>query len=704
MFTVAAPSDPGEPDKRKPGSPAYERHKRQAADLQRKKSASARDIAGDFPKVVNSRRRQKALDDFEYFCRIYFPEIFYLPFSPDHKRVIKKTQRVVEEGGLFAEAMPRGSGKTTICEAACLWAALKGLHFFIMLIGATANAATESLLKLRVQLETNDTLLEDFPEVCYPIRRLEGISQRRLLWNGERIRITITDTRLVLPSLPANPAASCCIMVAGLTGRIRGKKFTRPDGKDVRPSLVLVDDPSTDESAGSPKQNADREKLINGAVLGLAGPGRTIAALMPCTVIEPNDLADRILDRDKNPQWQGERLKFVYKFPESLDAEKHWQEYANIYRRCRKDGHSIREATKYYRKNRKAMDDGAELAWPQRFNQDEISALQHAWNIRINRGDAAFFSEYQNEPLRPQVVANILPSADKIAARFDHRKEGMVPQWASHLTAFVDVHDELLYWAVCGFSDSFKGAVIQYGTWPEQTTEYFSLATAKQTLSLKYPTAGLEAKFTAALNALYDELLKRDWPRENSPPLKLSRAMTDANYGNSRDTVYEVIRRRNAGMLLLPSHGYGIGPAKQPISEWKGKDGDRRGENWQITTGGRGQIHVNFDSNAWKSFLFQRLIVPAGDPGSFVLYGDNAYRHRLLSDHLTAETFDRVTSQNTGRTVDMFSLKQSRPDNHWLDCMVGCFVAASIDGCSLEIPGLQKIVPPKRFGGMKFTF
>ncbi len=42
----------------------------------------------------------------------------------DHLKVIGKIERAVRTGGLFAMAMPRGSGKTVGCQTAVLWAAL----------------------------------------------------------------------------------------------------------------------------------------------------------------------------------------------------------------------------------------------------------------------------------------------------------------------------------------------------------------------------------------------------------------------------------------------------------------------------------------------------------------------------------------------------------------------------------------------------
>ena len=57
--------------------------------------------------------------------------------------------------------------------------------------------------------------------------------------------------------------------------------------------LQLADDIQTDDSAISPIECAKRERVMAGAVLGLAGPGRKIAGFFPCTVIRKGDAADR---------------------------------------------------------------------------------------------------------------------------------------------------------------------------------------------------------------------------------------------------------------------------------------------------------------------------------------------------------------------------------------------------------------------------
>ena len=87
-----------------------------------------------------------------------------MAWSPDHLKVIAKIEQAVLDGGLFAMAMPRGSGKTTICECACIWAVLYGHREFVCLIGSDEGHASDMLDSIKTELEANDLLLEDFEE------------------------------------------------------------------------------------------------------------------------------------------------------------------------------------------------------------------------------------------------------------------------------------------------------------------------------------------------------------------------------------------------------------------------------------------------------------------------------------------------------------------------------------------------------------
>ena len=403
---------------------------------------------------------------------------------------------------------------------------------------------------------------------------------------------------------------------------------------------------------------------------------------MACTVIRPGDMADNMLDRDKHPEWQGERTKMVYSFPTN---EKMWARYAELRSdSLRNDGNGS-EATEYYRKHQKAMDKGAKVAWQQRYNEDELSAIQHAMNLRL-RDEAAFFAEYQNEPI-VEAEGDEMLTADQIAAKLNSYRQGVIPINCSHLTMFIDVQQKLLFWMICAWEDNFTGYVVDYGTWPDQKRVHFTLRDARRTLARAKAGAGLEGQIYAGLEALASERLPRAYRREDGAEMRIDRCLIDANWGQSTDVVYQFCRQSPFAGVFLPSHGKYVGASSTAFSDYKRKRGDRVGLHWRIpSTIGRRQVrHVLIDTNYWKSFVHARLAVAMGDPGCLSLFGRDEKAHRMLADHLTAEYSVRV--EGRGRTVDEWKLKASRPDNHWLDGLVGCAAAASMQGATLAGTG-----------------
>jgi len=403
---------------------AYEAMKARAADRNAELARAGQEI-GELPAVVDPQRKAKASSDFRFFCETYYSGIFYLPWSRDHHRVIEKIERAVLNGGLFAMAMPRGSGKTVLCQTACVWAALVGATPYVCLIAASADRAKQLLETIKTWLETNPLLNDDFPEVTHPIRSLERITNRQKgqRYRGEPTRIEWAADKIVLPTIAGSRAGGVVISCSGMKGSdIRGQNHARADGQVVRPQLVMVDDPQTTESAWSPSQSQRREAILAGDVLGMAGPGKKIAGLLCATVIRPADMADNILDRQKHPEWQGERTKLVYSFPTN---EKLWVRYAELRADSLRNDGDGHEATEFYRQNKEAMDAGAVVAWSERHNDDELSAIQHAMNLKL-RDEAAFFAEYQNEPLVEEEAAGML-TADEMAAKTNGHRRGEVP-------------------------------------------------------------------------------------------------------------------------------------------------------------------------------------------------------------------------------------------------------------------------------------
>lgn len=688
------------------GQSGYEQYRDQQARISRERAAQGKDI-GPLPGVVNPKRRSRAAKNLKTFCSTYLGERFFLRWSKDHLSALAKLQKCGLKGGLFAFAMPRGSGKTALCEATAIWALLYGHRRFVMLVGATETAAEEMLESIQTTLETNDLLAEDFPEVCQPIRSLEGISNRA---NGQtcrekeddppgpRTRIVWTNKEIVFPTIKDSVASGAILRVAGLTGRLRGQTATTADGKKVRPDFVLADDPQTDESASSPVQNATRERLVNGAILRLAGPKSKIAVVMPMTVIAPGDLADRYLDRDRYPQWQGERSKMLVSWPANKEL---WETYAQLRKDGMSEGGDQEAATKFYRANRAAMDEGAEVSWPDRYLPGQASAIEHAMCRWIDNR-AAFMAEDQNEPME-EALLGALPDLDPdaVANKLNRLPRGTVPREATRLVCGIDVQPAVLYWLVAAWREDYGGAIVDYGAWPRQNRSYFASADARPSLADQYPGLAEGAAIYAGLADLVGQLAERAWPREGvAEAARLERIVIDANYagpgGTCMDAVYQFCRQSAHRDRLLPSHGKGIGARNLPIAEWPKKEGQRKGRDWVLTAPGVGRgRHVNIDTNSWKSFVAERLRTEPGAPACLWLPGDRPHDHQLLADHICAE--HRVQTEGRGRVLEEWVDRPDRRENHWWDCLVLCAVAASIQGLAWSPTGAApKQTPPRR--------
>lgn len=674
----------------------YNGFREQQAEISRKASAARREI-GPIPDLADVRRRARCRESLRLFCTTYNPEAFTLPFSPDQLREIERIEEAVRHGALYAFAEPRGNGKTTRVRMAALWAFSYGFSRYVFVIGANDDKATDTLAAIKIFVRFLPVYAADFPEISHPAQCLAGIANRASgqTCDGRPSMIEWAADRLVLPTVPPPknwpkkwplradgmvPTSGAVVGVSGLTGEgIRGSLKTLTTGEQVRPDLVLIDDPQTHESARSKIQNQTREQLISADVLGMAGPGKAIAAVMPCTVIARGDFIDRILDRAKHPLWRGERTRLLKSMPANLAA---WEDYFEVYRRCAlKEPPDFEEANQYYLARRAVLDEGAEAGWGHRKLDWEVSAVQHAMHLYC-RDRRAFLAEYQNDP-EPDDLAGAVEELDAaaIAGKVNRCPRGVVPAEFTRLTAAVDVGKTVLWWCVTGWAEGFAaGSVIDRGVYPPQGRDYFAAADARPGLPDLPELARHDetARVYAGLRAVTDPLLTRRFPRAAGGDLQVDLCLVDAGW--QTDTVHQFCRESPHAARLLPSRGYYIGASARPMAEWMKKPGERAGWNWRVgpaTGGARGRTCL-FDPNQWKSFVAERLLTPPGGKGCLALFGGDPAAHRLFADHLTAEY--RVETEGRGRKLHEWKLRPDRPDNHWWDTLVGCAVAASVLG------------------------
>jgi len=625
------------------------------------------------------------------WLRAFMPESFPLEFSPDHIEMLTLMQETIEHGGMYALAMPRGMGKTTSSLGAAAWAVLEGHIKYLVLVGADSKSAGEMLDFIKTQLLHNERLQKAYAPVTGWMevtqdedgdsefnhtgylsqgegQALRYKSQLRPDGRKPHVEWSKSPPKIVLPWLPKSTqeahGVKCCgavIEARGLTGGLRGMKHCLPDGTVVRPDMVIADDPQTRESAASLTQTKTRMEIMRGDLMGLAGPNKAIRVVVPCTVISEGDLADQLLDRTECPEFRGIKKQLIYKWPDEQDGL--WQQYAEIYKRCKREGKTTAEATEFYAANRKAMDAGAEVAWDERKEPRQLSALQYAQDKLLTMGEQAFYAEMQNDPRASQPTIYEL-SADKVSKQLNG-----LPQYElgpeSHFGAvMVDINMYGLHWVAVGTASDFCGTIAGWGKFPSGNKRLF------------YPDRrdGVteEQAVWQGLSELVDALIACPWTRKGER-VHLDAVTIDCGY--QMDTVFRFCKhklREGVPFKLIPSRGNASKSYRQ--SRVVG----RPGTGYHVTEfSGRGRVLVH-NADFWRMQSQKMFLLPPGAPGSLSIYGRDHVKQRELADQITAE---RLVEYYRGSTQDLYSW--SKPPgrrNDLLDALVGAVVACHFMG------------------------
>ncbi|MCL2304640.1 MAG: phage terminase large subunit family protein [Planctomycetaceae bacterium] len=653
----------------------YEKQKESSRNRVRKISRLGREI-GPIPARRNPQAVMRSATDLEFFLKTYFPEKFYRPFGKPHLELITQLERIIRVGGRVACALPRGIGKSTTLLGAANWALNFGYRNCVVFIAKKQEEAIKGIEFFKAAYGLNQHLFADFPEICYPINMIEesghltrgqtlGGHRTRILWNQDSLRLpTVSDGHRLTPS------SGSWIVTGSINSIPRGTRYEGAEGDTLRPDLVLLDDPQDDNIARSPQRVAKVVRDIEGAIKGLAKAGQRIAMAMACTVIQPGDVADTFLDRTKKPKWYGIRYKLLESFPKRMDL---WGKYSDLW------NEDEEEATEFYREHRQEMDEGAEVNFKGVFDsKSEISELQYAMNLYFENPET-FFAEYQNEPYQDS-VGDLVVSAMQIRSRVNGRARGIVPNTAEKLTAFIDVHSDIHYWAVAAWDKHLTGWIIDYGTFPKQSSSYFRKNDdGNVTLRRLYPGVGVDEAMRQGARELMSHLIDREFERENGESVGIDKILVDTGFKWS--VIEDAMRMLTPAELRLVHEyrGRGFRAVNKPISEFRRMPGLTIGWHWLYKKMNKRSFYTfEVDTNYGKTEVHSGFVVNVGDKGSISLWGNKPEEHRMFADHCAAEAATLVKAN--GREIYEFFEKPHRPDNHFFDCIVGCRFAASIEG------------------------
>jgi len=638
----------------------------------------------DYWQDVDYKAVKKGEQDFEFFCKHYLSHLFYLPWADCHYATINRLTDAVLHGKSKAIALPRGYGKTTLCRAATIWAALYGHHKFIYFMGADKDGALDNLSAMQAQLLNKDNLplQVDFWELLWPVLCSEGEPRacRGQKYQGKPTGIEWSTEQIRMPHNPHHEwgGNGSIIKVSGILGSFLGANETDHLGRQIRPSLVVVDDPQTPLSARSASQTQRRIKVITSSVRGMKDVTKSLSIVIPCTVINPGDLSDQLTNRKTHPEFDGIKTAMVEEFPET----KKWEQYGKLYKK--QIAQQGKPATEYYLEHRKDMDAGAKVSWEHGYDPDEAeSTLEYAMQFKFSNPDF-FWAECQNDPLPDDDHVGDFDACepDEVMSKINNRPRYEVPERCETLTAYVDVHDELLFYVVCAWQDDFTGFVVDYGTWPQQGNNYFTLQNARKTMSDIYDSSTKEGRIYSGLVDVFSDIIERDWIRADGEPMHIDVLAPDQRY--KTDYVMRACKEHPHKDRLQPAFGQYIGARHKPIDQYErgGRNrGDRIGTGWILKRRmpDNPMRSLLIDSNRWKTFVHERIKLDVGEPGGITLFGDNEQRHRLFGEHVAAEYGVRTEGQGR-ELIEWKTGPGGNVQNHWFDCLTGCACLASFCG------------------------
>jgi hypothetical protein len=309
--------------------------------------------------------------------------------------IIEDMQRTVSSGEQFQIMMPRGFGKTSFVKGVTAWALAFGVCRFVEVVGANAVKARAMLRDIWRLFCRSPKIAEDFPEIAEPLALLEGKFQRApsVRVGGKPTDIRMSADEMRLPTVEGFPSSGALLIAVGFKAASRGAVFG-----ETRPDLIIFDDIQDSDMAHNEERVDEAMDLITADFLGGGSHLAPVSAFMTATPIAAGDLTDRIRE---SGAWKTSVYKMMSSLPACLGTEGDlWEEYALLRRREKAAGGKVARVCKaFYQAHRVEMDRGAEVLNPKNYVRgQELSAIQHAMNLRIDRGEAVFDAEYQMEP------------------------------------------------------------------------------------------------------------------------------------------------------------------------------------------------------------------------------------------------------------------------------------------------------------------
>ena len=304
-----------------------------------------------------AERRKKVFDPvtgYDYFVSHYFPHyVRSASRSELHDYLFETLPEILQDPKSvnMATAAPRGEAKSTlVSQLFTLYCLVTQKKRYALIVMDSINQAYPMLESIKVELEFNQRLRIDFPEVA---------GQGRV-WQATTI-LTKANQK---------------VEIAGSGKKLRGLRHGA-----YRPDLVVLDDIENDEQVRSAEQRDKLHNWLKKTVLPLGVPGEKLDVVYIGTILHYDSVLNRTLS---SKAWKTAKFKALKKMPDDMALWDKWEDF------FLNEGEAVADA--FYHANQAAMDKGSEVSWAAR-------PLLTLMKIRARDGHATFDSEYQNDPL-----------------------------------------------------------------------------------------------------------------------------------------------------------------------------------------------------------------------------------------------------------------------------------------------------------------
>ncbi len=321
-------------------------------------------------RIVASRRRligEKSLLAFGY---MYLPHYFESDPSKMHLELGAVLERATkEQGARLAIAAPRGHAKSTLVSLAyVLWSICYSKEFYVVLISNTSDQASDQLSFIKKELQQNEMLIADFPEVCEE----SGIKPAAPRWRKDEI---ITRNKIIK------------VTTLGINEKIRGRRHN-----SHRPTLIILDDIENDTSVRSEEQRDQLKDWFTKAVLKM-GDKRTNIIVIG-TLLHFDSLLASLLDSNQFPGWFTRTYRAICSWSSRPEL---WEQFESILTgRDEFEQQSGASAAKaFFEQHETKMLCGTDVLWPERESYPDLITM------RALEGHHSFDSEKQNIPIDP---------------------------------------------------------------------------------------------------------------------------------------------------------------------------------------------------------------------------------------------------------------------------------------------------------------